>query len=451
MSVAVMKTKAELAIRQGFEAAAGRLPGASNVVALRKRAMAAFEAQGLPHRRIEAWKYTDLRTALRDAPVPASGTVVDISASDVTRGLSALAPIDAYRIVFVDGRHAPAHSTAMPKGVTFDTLARALGVEGSTAAERLMTSNAPADEGLVALNAALVTDGARVQIGEGVTVDKPVLVVFMRSSATPEAVAVRNVIAVGNGARATLIEAHVSLPAAAAGGHAHVVTDIAVGDGAALAHVKVTTEATALHVATCTAAIGADATYRAFHLTAAPGIVRNQVFADFNGETAKLDISGAFLARGKDHVDTTLVVDHKVPHCESRELFKGVLDGEAKGVFQGKVIVRPDAQKSDGKQMAQALMLSPDAEFDSKPELEIYADDVVCGHGSTSAELDADLVFYCRSRGIPEPEARALLIESFVGEAIDKLEADPVREALRTIALGWLAAGKEEGAARGRS
>ena len=128
-----------------------------------------------------------------------------------------------------------------------------------------------------------------------------------------------------------------------------------------------------------------------------------------------------------------------MPACESRELFKGVLEDEARGIFQGKVIVRPDAQKTDGKQMAQVLMLSPYAEFDSKPELEIYADDVVCGHGSTSADLDEDLLFYCRSRGIPEAEARGLLIESFVGEALAKVEREDVREALTQVARGWLA------------
>jgi Fe-S cluster assembly protein SufD len=131
-----------------------------------------------------------------------------------------------------------------------------------------------------------------------------------------------------------------------------------------------------------------------------------------------------------------------VPHCESREVFKGVLDDRGRGVFQGKIIVRPDAQKTDGKQMAQALMLSPDAEFDSKPELEIYADDVVCGHGTTSAELDSDLLFYCMSRGIPENEARALLIESFIGEALDKVEHEELRAALSGYALSWLNAAK---------
>ena len=146
-----------------------------------------------------------------------------------------------------------------------------------------------------------------------------------------------------------------------------------------------------------------------------------------------------FLGRGSEHIDTTLVVDHAVPRCESRELFKGVLADRARGVFQGKVIVRPDAQKTDGKQMAQVLMLSEDAEFDSKPELEIHADDVVCGHGSTAAEIDEDLLFYLRSRGIPLAAARAMLIESFVGEALEKIEDEAVRTALTRIALSRLA------------
>ncbi|MBN9259540.1 MAG: SufD family Fe-S cluster assembly protein, partial [Hyphomicrobium sp.] len=158
----------------------------------------------------------------------------------------------------------------------------------------------------------------------------------------------------------------------------------------------------------------------------------------FNGEGGKLDLSGAFLARGAEHIDTTLVVDHAVPHCESRELFKGVLDGRAHGIFQGKIIVRPDAQKTDGKQMSQALMLSPDAQFSSKPELEIYADDVVCGHGATCTEIDADLLFYCRSRGIPPDVARAMLTESFIGEAVEKIENEAVREAIGTLAIEWL-------------
>jgi Fe-S cluster assembly protein SufD len=173
-------------------------------------------------------------------------------------------------------------------------------------------------------------------------------------------------------------------------------------------------------------------------MTLGAGLVRNDLALTFTGEGAELDFGGAFLAGRNGHSDTTLVIDHAVPRCKSRELMKGVLDGEARGVFQGKVIVRPGAQKTDGKQMAQALMLSPNAEFDSKPELEIFADDVVCGHGSTSAEIDEDLVFYCRSRGIPLDEAKALLVESFIGEAIDKIEHEALREAFMGLARRWL-------------
>jgi Fe-S cluster assembly protein SufD len=167
--------------------------------------------------------------------------------------------------------------------------------------------------------------------------------------------------------------------------------------------------------------------------------VRNHLAAAFAGEGGSLDFAACFLGSDAEHIDTTLTIDHAVPGCTSRELIKGVLGGKARGVFQGKVTVRPDARKTDGKQMAQALMLSEDAEFDSKPELEILADDVVCGHGSTAAQLDRNLLFYLRSRGIPLAEARALLVESFVGEAFDRIEDERLREALSAMAVPRLA------------
>ncbi len=187
--------------------------------------------------------------------------------------------------------------------------------------------------------------------------------------------------------------------------------------------------------------LGKQSIYRPCALAEGEGLARAELRLTFAGEGAELDLGAAVLAGRTGHIDTTLVIDHAVPGCRSRELFKGVLDGEARAVFQGKVIVRPGAQKTDGKQMAQALLLSPSAEFDSKPELEIYADDVVCGHGSTSSDLDEDLLFYCRSRGIPLGEARALLVESFIGEAIDKVAHAAVREALMALVRRRLAEG----------
>ncbi|MEO0729817.1 MAG: SufD family Fe-S cluster assembly protein, partial [Pseudomonadota bacterium] len=224
----------------------------------------------------------------------------------------------------------------------------------------------------------------------------------------------------------------------ASGGEGNAASRITVGDGALLTHVKVAVEDDVRHVGNWAAKVGSDAKYRPFLFTAGPALARNNLFIAFAGEGSALNASGAFLGRDRQHIDNTLWIDHDVPSCESRELFKGVLDDHARGIFQGKVVVQPVAQKTDGKQMAQALMLSPTCEFDSKPELEIYADDVVCGHGSTCAELDSDLVFYLRSRGIPEATAKTLLMESFVGEAIEEIENDAVAEAVAELANSWL-------------
>ena len=211
--------------------------------------------------------------------------------------------------------------------------------------------------------------------------------------------------------------------------------------GAEAQHIKLVRAGTdTTHLGRCNVALAATAVYRGFQLTAGAGLLRNETHVAFTGPDAKFDLSGLMLGRGADHIDTTLVVDHTTTGCESRELFKAVLDDRARAVFQGKIVVAPQAQKTDGKQMAQALMLSEDAEFDSKPELEIYADDVVCGHGSTVAEIDPEMMFYLRSRGLPRDDARTMLIESFVGEALDKIEDEAVRQVARAMALAWLGA-----------
>jgi Fe-S cluster assembly protein SufD len=241
------------------------------------------------------------------------------------------------------------------------------------------------------------------------------------------------------GAKLTLLEAHIALPGASPHGLANGLVDITVADGAALEHVAcIMPGVGATHLSNVIARVGADASYRAFQLTCATGLARNGLHVTMDGTGSKLDISGAFLAKDREHIDTTLIVDHAKPGCESRELFKGVLDDRARGVFQGKIIVQPGADQTDGKQMAKALMLSEDAEFDSKPELEIFADDVACGHGATVAELDPALMFYCQSRGIEADVARALLIEAFIGEAIDKIADEPVRDALLAVSQVWL-------------
>src|SRR6185503_11273555 len=187
-------------------------------------------------------------------------------------------------------------------------------------------------------------------------------------------------------------------------------------------------------------AVGAKAKLNLFNMTVGGAVSRYQGFITLSGEGSELNVNGVNLLKGTQHGDTTLVVDHAVPHCTSREIFRAVLDDRAHSVFQGRIIVRPHAQKTDGKMMTRALLLSDEAEADNKPELEIFADDVTCGHGATSGALDETLLFYLRARGLPEKAAQALLIQAFVGEAIEGITDDNLREAVMASAERWLEA-----------
>lgn len=451
MSVTItapQRTAAERALVDAFARASAQLPGSGWVERLRKSAMGRFEKDGLPTRRIEAFKYTDLRERVREAWAPSGGTHADAVAPEAAdAAIGALAGLAGPRLVFVDGVFSPRLSRLEGLGAAVEQMPLApllkkapAWLEGKFAEGRLGEETS-----LVALNTALMSDGLMIKIKPGQQVAEPVLLVSLRADPEPRTLALRNIVAMEAGSSATLVEVYASLPGAASKGLVSTLSDVTVADGASLAHVKCALDGSAVHhMAACVTKIGKDAAYRAFQLTAGPGLARNDLAVELAGSGSKLDISGAFLARGTSHLDTTLVVDHKVPGCESRELFKGVLADRARGVFQGKIIVRPGADKTDGKQMARALLLSEDAEFDSKPELEIYADDVACGHGATAAALDDDLLFYCCSRGIPESVARGLLVEAFIGEAVDKVEHEGLREAMMELARDWLAEGSAQ-------
>jgi Fe-S cluster assembly protein SufD len=275
-----------------------------------------------------------------------------------------------------------------------------------------------------------MTDGAVLDIPAGTTRAEPIHVIFHAGRAEGEepgvvrTVATRNVIRVGKGAKVTLVEAYAGERISPR--HRNAVTHLLIEDGAEVRHLyQAETNDGSVHLAHLTISMGANATYKPFVLTSGNGLTRNDLSMVFAGQHSTFDLGGLALGTNASHADTTLVVDHAVPHCTSRELYHSVLGGEAKSVFQGKVIVRRDAQKTDGKQMARAL-------------IEIYADDVICGHGSTSVEIDADMLFYCRSRGIPLAEARALLVESFAGEAAAKIDDEALRERVLSKAREWL-------------
>ncbi|MEM7775936.1 MAG: Fe-S cluster assembly protein SufD [Pseudomonadota bacterium] len=435
MNIALTRTKAETALTEQFERIADALPGDARVLDARKSAIGTFASLGLPHRRIEEWKYTDLRQGIKEAGT-ASVTAGDASDAMLSAALGSLSGVDAYRLVFVDAQFNADLSRVPEAGVRFETLATALSSGEFDVASAGLRAG-PSATGVVTLNTALMTDGAVLDIAPGTVLDKPLMIVQLKSNPSSTWTSLRSQIRVGKDAQVTILEAAVAGPDAAIGQRNHL-TDIRVGDRAGVTHVVAGMQDGDTVLVNVVSTIGEASNYRPFFFTAGPTLVRNQLAVEFTGEDAKFDCSGAFLGRGSAHIDNTLIIDHAVPSGESRELFKGVLDDQARGVFQGKVIVRQIAQKTDGKQMAQALMLSEDAEFDSKPELEIYADDVACGHGSTCTEVEPDHVFYLRARGIPESAARALLVEAFIADAIEKIDHADLADALGDVARQWL-------------
>lgn len=441
MSVTAIKTKAEWAFAEQFASSSGALPGIGWVPAARRAAFARFVASGLPHRKLEAWKYTDLRAMIAEPPAPiAAPSRPKLDAAAVAALLGPeLAGLACHRYVFLDGRFVEGPASA-PKGHHFEPLAAALGRPGVAWLEDTITREPPpsaAVNSIRDLNTAFVSDGATLRIGPDAD-DLPIHLVFATLGGADQSVATRSLVRIDKGVRAVLIESHVGGNDCA--DQTNAVTQIHIDAGASVEHIKLLAPGSrATHLGSCDAQLGAGATYRAFHLSQSPRLARNDITVTFEGEGASFAFSAAILGRGKSHVDTTMVIDHAVPRCTSRELVKAVLDDQAHGVFQGKVIVRPDAQKSDGKQSARALLLSPEAEFDSKPELEIYADDVVCGHGSTAAEIDEDQVFYLMARGIPRAQSQALLIEAFAAEALEAIAHEATREAMRARLQAWLA------------
>jgi Fe-S cluster assembly protein SufD len=430
MNVALPRTKAESAY---LDAVSAGKAGPQWLKGLRRAGYESFAGAGLPHRRLEDWKWFDLRQIADQPYPPAAPGAAPAAEVDALVARSPFAKLARARLVFVNGAFDEARSQLPASG---DVEFVRLGVDS---APRWLTESVAADgkDPISALNAAFVSDGGALRIAAGATADAPIEMVFVSTSIEPSTLTTRNLVVLEEGASATIIETHLG------GSEAYVsnsVTEARLGKGSRLDRVKLEAEGTsAIHLANFHADLGENATLRDFTLTLGGRAVRQQGFVTVSGEGADVGVSGAYLLSGRQHADTRLVVDHAVPHGTSRELFKCVMDDSARGVFQGKVIVRPDAQKTDGKQSSHALLLSEGAEFDAKPELEIYADDVVCGHGATSGELDETQLFYLNSRGIPEVEAKSLLIAAFVGESFDTVNNEAIRDELTRMTGEWLA------------
>jgi Fe-S cluster assembly protein SufD len=429
-----IRTPAEQTLAAAIETARSRVPGKGAVARLRQEAANAFLQGGLPHRRIEEWKYTDLRAVMREA-APLAGPA-DAKAVAAARALDPLPGLDAWKIVLVNGGFVAELSDLkkLEPGLAVRPLAQAL--VGGVA--RLGGIAPDSYDAVLALNTALFTDGAVIEVAAGAKIARPIHVVHVFAGAAAATFA-RTLVVVGEGAQATVIESFVGPDGIAY--QTNSAIEIYAATGAKVDYVRVQAEGdAALHLATTLAEIGAGTRIATCALTTGAALTRNSMTLRLNGENTESLLAGATLLRGRQHADTTLVVDHALPGGTSRELFKSALDDDSRGVFQGRIVVRPDAQKTDARMMTGALLLGEGAEADNKPELEIFADDVQCGHGATAGALDENLLFYLRARGIPRKEAEALMVESFVGEAIDTIAHEGVRERLAERARAWLAA-----------
>ena len=432
------KTEAELTLAKAYASAKSKLPGDRKVQGMREAAFRHFDAQGLPHRRIEEWKYTDLRALMRDAK-PLAGTPNTAAKASANNAGQLLAAMDARRVVFVDGVFAPELSelSGLEKGLTIRSMQEALAAGDALISTHLGNVVPSDNDGAVALNTALMSDGALIRVTAGSTVERPVHLVFTATGDRPVSVFNRSLVVIEQGARVMLVESHECRNAY----QVNAVIELVIGNEAHVDHIKIFGgDNDCMYVSSMMASIGTRSRFNDFSFITGGAVVRNQLFLRFDGEGALAGVRGASLLKGKQHADNTLVLDHKAGGCQSREMFKTVLDDESRGVFQGKIIVRPNAQKTDAKMMTQALLLSEDAEADNKPELEIFADDVQCGHGATTGALDQDLKFYLMARGIPEKEAEALLVQAFVGEAIEGIEHAGLRDALLGHVASWLSA-----------
>jgi Fe-S cluster assembly protein SufD len=438
MNLVLAKTETGRALSSVFAVARDRLPGAGKVAETRREAFEAFERAGLPHRRIEEWKYTDLRALMREV-LPLAAAPDAKALGRARKALKAQTIADASALVLVDGAFVPELSdvAALGGGVSIRALRDVLENDGNDArADLLLTKTTDA---MITLNAALATDGVVISVADGTALSRPIHIVHV-ATVPSVSVVTRSHVQIGKGARATLVESFVAVE----GAKAYQVNDaviVSVGDGAELSQVRLMADASdAVNVTSQILTVGAKVKLNLFNMTGGGAVSRLQGFITLAGEGTDLSVNGVNLLKGTQHGDTTMVVDHAVPHCTSREIFRAVVDGRAHSVFQGRIIVRPDAQKTDGKMMTRALLLSDEAEADNKPELEIFADDVTCGHGATAGALDDSLLFYLRARGLPEKEAQALLIQAFVGEAIEAIADDHLRELAISVAERWLEA-----------
>lgn len=401
------------------------------VAAVREAAISRFAEIGFPTTREEDWKYTNV-SRLVSVPYRAELESRERRGARRIAGASLVGDAATSRLVFVNGGFVADASDLgrLPAGVRVESLAAALARDGEVVAHHLARHAAFDQNGFAALSTAFLEDGAFVFVPDGIELEGPIELVFVSSGGRGEVVAYPRLLVVcGRQSRAALVEQYV------ASGDGSTLTnavgEVVLGDGARLDHVRIAREgARGAQVATTEVVQGRDSRYRSSAIALGAAFLRHTLNVTLGAEGANCVLDGLYLAGGEDFVDNHTTIDHAVPHGTSRELYKGILGGKAKAVFNGKVIVRADAQKSDAQQTNKNLLLSEHAEIDTKPELQIFADDVKCAHGAAIGQLDPDALFYLKSRGIGEATGRRLLTYGFANEVIQRVPIPELRPVL---------------------
>ncbi|CUH83210.1 SufB/SufD family protein [Thalassovita mediterranea] len=400
--------------------------GPAWLVEARETALARVQAMGLPSRRDEYWKYTRPDTLVQADPVPAA--LFDGGEAPVFDG------IDALQIVFVDGVFdADASDDLTGEGLEITRLADAPDIHWAKDLYGQLETNGqkPVERPLAALNSAFATDGVLIRVTAPVS--RPVNLSYVHRNETSDAI-LHHVVKLEEGAALTLLE---NGPAAA---RFNKVMEVEVADNASFNHVRAQgrdhERRAATHIFT---RLGTESAFKSFTLTANGVMTRNECVIELTGDDAIAHVAGACMGDGKDfHHDDTVFITHDALRCESRQVFKKVLRNGATGVFQGKILVKEGAQKTDGYQISQSMLLDDDSQFLAKPELEIYADDVACSHGSTTGAIDETALFYLKSRGVPTDQATDLLVLAFLAEAVEEIEAEELRDEITARLQGWL-------------
>jgi Fe-S cluster assembly protein SufD len=418
---------------------------------VRKAGLARFADAGFPKLRDEDWRFTNLAPLAKLPFKPLPETAADGAAKTALEA-HIFTRISGPRLVFVNGQFDAALSSVgdLPAGVKVSSLRSAL-VSDAALVEKWLNHAARMDNNaFAALNQAYFLDGGFVHIPAGTAVEKPIQLVFISTARRDgETTQPRNLIVAEANSRAAVVESY--LGAGDAAYFTNAVTEIVAGDNAALEHVKFQDESPeAFHMATIAGELGRESNVRIHSFALGAKLSRNNIRTKLAGERLECILNGLYLTRGNQLADHHMVVEHAQPSCASHEYFNGILDDKSRGVFHGRILVRQIAQKTDAKQTNKNLLLSDDATADTKPQLEIYADDVRCTHGATIGQLNNESIFYLRSRGIPEKIARRMLIHAFAGEIIERVKCAPVREQLDKIVWDRLEANPHLGGPGGR-